>query len=103
MDGLKLDDIIEAGEHLPGIAALWEAATPDERREMLMLMLMLEPSGLYYDLELREIVALKPRPAFLPLMRMMDDLIEYKEATRMLVTSQWQRRNRPEFNCLQEG
>ena len=101
MDGLKLDDIIEAGERLPGIAALWEVATPEERREMVLLML--EPSGLYYDLELREIAALKPRPAFLPLMRMMDGLIEYKEATGTLVTSQWQRRNRRETHYLQES
>jgi hypothetical protein len=28
MDGLRLDDIIKAGERLPGIVALWEAATP---------------------------------------------------------------------------
>jgi site-specific DNA recombinase len=59
MDGLQLDDIIEAGERLPGIAALWEVATPEERREMVLLML--EPSGLYYDLELKEIA-----PRFYP-------------------------------------
>ena len=96
MDGLKLDDIVEAGERLPGIAALWEVATPEERREMVLLML--EPSGLYYDLEMREIAALKPRPAFLPVMRLIDGLIEYKEATGTLVTSQWQRRNRRDSN-----
>ena len=50
MDGLKLDDIIEAGERLPGIAAL------------------------------------KSRPEFLPLMRLVDGLVEYKEATGTLAT-----------------
>jgi hypothetical protein len=39
MDDLRLDDIIEAGERLPGIAALWEVATPEERREMVLLLL----------------------------------------------------------------
>jgi site-specific DNA recombinase len=96
MDGLRLDDIIEAGERLPGIAALWEVATPEERREMVLLLL--EPGGLYYDLELKEIAALRPRPAFLPVMRLMDGLIEYKEATGTLVTSWWQRRNRRDSN-----
>ena len=88
----RISTMFNSSTHIPGIAALWEVATPEERREMVLLML--EPSGLYYDLELREIAALKPRPAFLPLMRMMDGLIEYKEATGTLVTSQWQRRNR---------
>ena len=46
-----------------------------------MVLLMLEPNGLYYDLEIREIAVLKPRPAFLPVMRLIDGFIEYKEAT----------------------
>ncbi len=91
MDGIRLDDIIEAGERLPSIAALWDVATPEERREMVLLLL--EPGGLYYDLELKEIAALRPRPAFLAVMRLIDGLIEYKEATGTLVTSRWQQRN----------
>jgi site-specific DNA recombinase len=79
MDCLRLDDIIEAGERLPGIVALWEVAIPEERREMVLLLL--EPGGLYSDLEMKEIAALKSRPAFLPMMRLIDGLIEYKEAT----------------------
>src|SRR5579875_3111826 len=101
MNGLRLDDIVEAGERLPGIAALWDVATPEERREMVLLML--EPGGLYYDLELKEIAALKPRPAFLPLMRLIEGFIEYKEATGTLVTSRWQRRNRRESVYLQDN
>ena len=96
MDGLKLDDIVATGERLPGIAALWEVATPEERREMVLLML--EPGGLYYDLELKEIAAVKPRPAFLSIMRLIEGFIEYKEATGILVTSRWQRRNRRDSN-----
>jgi len=92
MDGLRLDDIIEAGERLPGMAALWEVATPEERREMVVLML--DSGGFYYDLELKTIAALRPQPAFLPVLRMIDGFIEYKEATGTLVTRQWQVRNR---------
>ncbi len=96
MDGLKLDDIIATGEPLPGIAALWEMATPQEGHEMVLLML--EPGGLFYDLEIKEIAALRPRPAFLPVMRMMEGFIEYEEATGTLVTGRWRRRNRRDSN-----
>lgn len=65
------DDVIAAGEHIPGMAMLWEVVTAEERREMVLLLL--EPGGLYYDLELKEIAAFKPRPAFLPLMRVMEN------------------------------
>ena len=36
VNGVKFDDVISAGEHLPGMAALWDEATPEERREMVM-------------------------------------------------------------------
>jgi hypothetical protein len=65
--GGKLDAIIEAGERLPSIAALWNVATPEERRELIALLL--ETGGFYYDLELSLIAASKPRPVFLPLFR----------------------------------
>src|SRR5436305_5045780 len=65
VDGVTYDEVIEAGEHIPGMAALWDVATPEERREMVILML--EPEGLYYDMEQKIIAALKPRPAFLPI------------------------------------
>src|SRR6266404_7292140 len=84
VDGVKLDDVIAAGEHIPGMAALWDVATAEERREMVMLLL--EPGGLYYDLELKIIAALKPRPAFLPILRMLNGVIEYDEANGIIVT-----------------
>jgi site-specific DNA recombinase len=96
VNGLRLDDVIEAGERLPGIAALWDVATPGERREMVLLLI--EPGGLFYDLELKMIAALRPRPAFLPVMRLIDGLVEYKEATGTLVTRQWQVRTRGDSN-----
>jgi hypothetical protein len=74
------------------MAALWDDATPEERREMVMLLL--EPGGLYYDLELKIIAALKPRPAFLPILRMLNGIVEYDEARGLIVTENWQDRNR---------
>src|SRR6266849_4351039 len=52
VDGVHLEDVIAAGERLPGMAALWSVATPEERREMVILLL--EPGGLYYDVEKQE-------------------------------------------------
>src|SRR2546421_1177292 len=46
----KVDDVISAGEHLPGMAALWDEATPEERREMVMLLF--DPNELYYTQKL---------------------------------------------------
>jgi len=91
--------VVEAGEHIPGMAALWDVATPEERREMAMLLL--EPGGLYYDLELKIIAALKPRPAFLPILRMLTGVVEYDEAKSLLVTENWQDRNRRASDYLQ--
>jgi hypothetical protein len=36
-----------------------------------MITLLLEPGDLYYDLELQELAKIKPRPAFLPVLRLM--------------------------------
>jgi hypothetical protein len=100
VNGVKFDDVIAAGEHIPGMAALWDEATPEERREMVMLLL--EPGGLYYDLELKIIAALKPRPAFLPILRMLTGVVEYDEARGILVIENWQDRNRRAPDYLQD-
>jgi site-specific DNA recombinase len=100
VNGVKFDDVIAAGEHIPGMAALWDNATPEERREMVMLLL--EPGGLYYDLELKIIAALKPRPAFLPILRMLKGVVEYDEAKGIIVTENWQDRNRRASDYPQE-
>src|SRR5215471_4254058 len=92
VNGVRFDDVISAGERIPGMAALWDEATPEERRDMVMLLL--EPGGLYYDLELKLIAALKPRPAFLPVLRMLTGVVEYDEVKGILVTENWQDRNR---------
>jgi hypothetical protein len=83
------------------MAALWDDATPEERREMVMLLL--EPGGLYYDLELKLIAALKPRPAFLPILRMLTGIVEYDEAKGIIVTENWQNRNRRASDDPQVG
>lgn len=82
-DGVKLDEVIAAGERMPGIAALWEVATVEERHELVMLLL--EPGGLYYELQTKSIAAIRPRPAFLPLLRMLDGVVKCNEAKSLLV------------------
>jgi hypothetical protein len=74
------------------MAALWSEATVEERREMVMLIL--QPGGLHYDVEVKEIAAITPRPVFLPVLRLLEGVVEYEEATGTLVTSRWQQRNR---------
>ena len=51
-------------------------------------------TGLYYDLENKIIAAIKPQPAFLPILRMLSGVVEYDEAKGLLVTERWQDRNR---------
>ena len=82
-DGMKLHEVIDAGERMPGIVALWELATVEERREMVILLL--EPGGLYYELGTKCIVAIKPRPAFLSLLRMLDGGVEFDETKGLIV------------------
>jgi hypothetical protein len=78
------------------MAALWDVATPEERREMVIILL--EPGGLYYDMEHKLIAALQPLPAFLPILRMLQGVVEYDEAKGLLVTERWQDRNRRASN-----
>ncbi|HEU5383706.1 MAG TPA: hypothetical protein VFV38_50540, partial [Ktedonobacteraceae bacterium] len=83
VDGLKLEEVIAAGERIPGIAALWDEATAEECREMVMLLL--EPGGLLYDLSNKMIAIMKPRPVFLPLLQMLDAVMEYDEKEGVLI------------------
>ncbi len=96
LDGISLDDVIAAGERLPGMAALWSVATVEERRDMVMLIV--KPGGLHYDVEMKEIAAITPRPVFLPVLRLLEGVVEYEEATGTLVTGRWQQRNRRDSN-----
>ncbi len=96
VDGVTYAEVIEAGEHLPGMAALWDVATVEERYEMVTILL--EPGGLYYDLENKIIAAIKPRPTFLPVLRMLDGAMEFDETRGLLVTEHWCDRNRRDSN-----
>jgi len=89
---ISLDEVIAAGERLPGMTALWSVATVEERRDMVMLVL--KQGGLHYDVEMKEIAAITPRPVFLPVLRLLEGVVEYEEATGTLVTRRWQQRNR---------
>jgi hypothetical protein len=79
VNGLTYAEVIEAGEHIPGMTALWDVATVEERYDMVRIIL--EPEGLYYDLENKIIAAIKPLPAFLPVLRMLNGVVEYDEIT----------------------
>ncbi len=96
VNGLNLEEIIDAGERIPGMTALWDVATVEERYEMVTIIL--EPGGLYYDLENKIIAAIKPRPAFLPVLRMLNGVMEFDETRGLLVTEHWCDRNRRDSN-----
>lgn len=63
-----------------------------------MVTLVVEPGGLYFDLENKIIAAIKPRPAFLPILRLLNGVVEYEEANGLIVTERWQDRNRRATN-----
>jgi len=94
LNGVHLEEILQEGEHLPDMAAFWDVATPEERREIVMYLL--EPEGLYYDIARACIVALRPRPVFLYLLRLVRGL-EEKEGDPSLLLVQ---KNRQLMNDL---
>ena len=52
-----------------------------------MVILMLEPGGLCFDMDQKIIAALKPRPAFLPILRMLNGIAEYDKTRGQLLRS----------------
>ncbi len=92
VDGVSLEEVISAGERLPGMTALWDVATVEERRQIVTHIV--QPEGLHYDVEVKEIAAITPTPEFLPVLRLLEGVVEYEEATGTLVTSRWRQRNR---------
>lgn len=83
VNGISIEELIETGKRLPGMAALWDLATPEERREMVTLML--EPRGLLYNTKGKMIMALKPRPAFLSLFLLLNGVVESPETPGLLI------------------
>jgi site-specific DNA recombinase len=84
-DTVSVEEVLVAGKQMPELAALWQVATVQERREMIMLLL--EPGGLLYDLQEQRIIALRPRPAFLPTLRLLDRIVEDQDTPGLLVVT----------------
>jgi site-specific DNA recombinase len=76
------------------MAALWGVATIEERREMVAHLL--ELGGLYYDLECKMIAAIKPQPAFLPALRLLQGIEEQHALPSVLLLSAWVEKRRKE-------
>ncbi len=98
---LRLEEVIAAGHYLLESAARWSLVSVEERRQIVLHLL--EPGGLLYDVELQTIAAVTPRPAFVPAFRFLQHIREYKETTGTLVTAQWlreRRRNRRDYVYL---
>ncbi|GHO63275.1 hypothetical protein KSC_021670 [Ktedonobacter sp. SOSP1-52] len=53
-------------------------------------------------MEIKEVVAIVHRQAFLPVLRLLEEVTEREEATGMLVTSRWRRRNRRDSAYFQQ-
>jgi len=87
VNGVKPEDVIAIGEKLPAMATMWNMATTEEQREMVMLLV--EPGGISYDLEAQQIAAIVPRPTFLPLLQLSRQFKEYNEAPGTLIASLW--------------
>jgi hypothetical protein len=83
LNGVHLEDVLREGERLPDMAVFWDVATSGERHEMVMHLLELE--GLYYDLERKCIVALRPKPVFQYLLRLVDGIEEKAGDTSLLL------------------
>ncbi len=77
---------LSAGETLIDMAGYWSEATPEERRDIVGGLLMVE--GLIYDLERQTIVGLIPRPSMLPVL-----------ALGLEKTGKWEQRERGLWLC----
>lgn len=77
---------ISAGETLEDMAGYWGEATPEERRDIVGGVLMME--GLIYDLERQIIVGLIPRPSMLPVLTL-----------GLEKTGKWEQRERGLWLC----
>ncbi|MGB8645632.1 MAG: recombinase family protein [Anaerolineae bacterium] len=65
-------EILDAGAYLENLAAIWDAATIGEQRQIVLATLQ----RVVCDPEGKRLVALKPKPAFIPLFRQASQLRE---------------------------
>ncbi|HTK07233.1 MAG TPA: recombinase family protein [Ktedonobacteraceae bacterium] len=79
---------ISAGETLADMAGYWSEATPEERRDMVGGLLIIE--GLIYDLERQTIVGLLPKPSVLPVL-----------ALGLEKTGKWEQRDEGLWLCTE--
>jgi site-specific DNA recombinase len=84
VEGISAEDIIRAGEELLGMAAVWNMSKVNERRDIVTMLLTL--GGLHYDLPLKMIAAIEPRPVFLPVLKLAKGLVELNG---YLISREW--------------
>jgi hypothetical protein len=58
--------VFQVGDCVEGMVAAWQTATKEERRELLRMAL----DAVYVDMASTKVVAIKPKPALLPLFRL---------------------------------
>lgn len=60
---MKADELLRAGEYLETLGPVWEAATPQERKEIYQLVFEV----IHVDVLEKRLVEVRPRRAFAPL------------------------------------
>jgi hypothetical protein len=60
---MRADELLRAGEYLETLGPVWEAATPQERKEIYRLVLEVA----YVDVLEKRLVEVMPKGAFAPL------------------------------------
>lgn len=58
-------EILDAGAYLENLAAVWDQATPEERKQVAMALI----TQAVCDTKSKRLISIRPRPAFLPLFR----------------------------------
>lgn len=83
-----LEESLKLGEQLSDITACWSEASGEDQRQWMHLLV--EPGGLAVDLETQQIAALAPRPALLPLLRLLDPAATPQQGAELLRLTSWQ-------------
>ncbi|MBI5651223.1 MAG: gas vesicle protein GvpG [Chloroflexi bacterium] len=69
----EVTQVINAAEYLQNMARVWQAATDEERRDMVRTIL----DAVVCDPETRQLIELEPKSAFRPIFRQIHGLIEH--------------------------
>jgi hypothetical protein len=62
-----VERVFQVGDYVEGMVAAWQTATKEERRDLLRMAL----EAVYVDMPSASVVAVKPKPAFAPLFRVL--------------------------------